>query len=329
MAPSLSSLWTQSFPPGAKFVENDIPDLSGKVYLVTGATSGVGQQLARILYSKNAKVYIAARAEAGAIAHIKKAEPASTGALVFLPLDLADLPTVTKCAEQFLAAETKLHVLFNNAGYMANDDKKMDTTVQGYEKQLGVNCLGHFLLTKLLTPTLLATAAGKDTLTNEVRVVFVSSLAAEFYHEKQGGLDISNLDYHRPKASIHRYGLSKVGVWAYGVEFSKRFKAQGVLGMPVNPGNLRSELFNHQSFMFRLQVALFHYAPVHGAYTELFAGLSPEVTAERAGQYIFPWGRFQPICSPLQLAAKPEAEGGADLPKKFWEWSEKQVEKYL
>lgn len=196
-----------------------------QVYLVTGATSGIGLQLARILYSKNAKVYIAARTEAGSIAHIKKAEPASKGTLVFLPLDLADLRTVKKSAEQFLASETRIHVLFNNAGHMANDDKKMDTTAQGYEKQLGVNCLGHFLLTKLLTPTLLATAADKNTFTDEVRVVFLSSLAAEFYHEKQRGLDISNLDYHRPKASIYQYGLSKVGVWAYGVEFSKRFKA--------------------------------------------------------------------------------------------------------
>lgn len=102
-----------------------------QVYLVTGATSGVGQQLARILYSKNAKVYIAARTESGAVAYIKKADPASTGSLTFLELDLADLRTVKKCAERFLAAETKLHVLFNNAGYMANDDKKMETTAQG------------------------------------------------------------------------------------------------------------------------------------------------------------------------------------------------------
>lgn len=296
---------------------------------MTGATSGVGLQLSRILYSKNAKVYIAARSEIDAIAHIKKAEPASKGALIFLPLDLADLQSVKKSAEQFLAIETRLNVLFNNAGYMAPDRKDFETTAQGYEMQLGVNCLGPFLFTKLLTPTLLATAADKSTLTNETRVVFVSSLAAEFYHEKQGGLDLENLDYHRPKASIHRYGLSKVGVWAYGVEFSRRFKAQGVLGMPVNPGNLRSDLFKEQSFLFRLQVALFHYPPVNGAYTELFAGLSPEVTAEKAGQYVFPFGRIQPVCEPLQLAAKSEMEGGADLPRKFWEWSEKEVEKFI
>lgn len=301
-----------------------------QVYIVTGATSGVGFQLTRILYSKNAKVYLASRSEEGAIGKIQHAEPQSKGSLVFLPLDLADLRSVKKSAEAFLARETKLHVLFNNAGYMAADDMNIDKTVQGHEIQLGVNCLGPFLLTKLLTPTLLATAADKhDSLTNEVRVVFVSSFAAEMYHEKDVGLDLDNLDYHRPKSGMLRYGLSKVGVWAHGVEFARRFRAQGVLGVPVNPGNLRTNLLNQQGFLMRLQVRLMHYPPVNGAYTQLFAGLSPEVTAEKAGQYVFPFGRFQPICKHLELAIKPEAEGGVDLARKFWEWSEKQVQEFL
>lgn len=289
----------------------------------------MGLELARILYSKDAKVYIAAREEGNAIASIKRAEPHSKGQLVFLPLDLADLNSVKAAAQRFLAAETRLHVLFNNAGYMAADDREMETTAQGFERQLGVMCLGPFLLTKLLTPMLLATAADKNSYTNEVRVVFVSSLAAEFYHEKQGGLDLGNLDYRRPVTSMHRYGLAKVGVWAYGVEFSRRFGERGVLGMPLNPGNLRTELFSQQGFMFRLQVRLLHYPPVRGAYTQLFAGLSPDVTRERAGSYVLPWGRFGPICEDLQLAARQESEGGNDLPRKFWEWSETQVEAYV
>lgn len=285
--------------------------------------------LARILYSKNAKVYIAARSEGGAIEHIKAAEPTSKGALVFLPLDLADLNSVREAAKRFLAAETKLHVLFNNAGVMTADDKAVEKTAQDFELQLGVNCLGPFLFTKLLTPTLLAAAADKGALTSEVRVVFVSSFAAACYHEKHMGPDLENLDYRRPKSSIHRYGLSKVGVWTYGVEFSRRFKGAGVLGMPVNPGNLRSDRFNQQGFLFRLQVALMHYPAVKGAYTELFAGLSPEVTAEKAGQYVMPFGRFQPICEDLQLAFKPGAEGGNDLATKFWDWSVKQVANFV
>lgn len=104
------------------------------MYIVTGATSGVGKELARILYSKNAKVYIASQYEGEAIKHIKEAEPGSTGALVFLHLDLGDLRSVKASAERFLAAETQPNVLFNNAGYMAFDDTNMEKTVQGYEK---------------------------------------------------------------------------------------------------------------------------------------------------------------------------------------------------
>ncbi|KAJ0114144.1 hypothetical protein J7T55_007978 [Diaporthe amygdali] len=325
MAPSFASLWAQMFPGAPTFTEKDAPNLGGKVYIVTGSTSGMGLELARMLYSKDAKVYIAAREEGNAIANIQKAEPTSKGELVFLHLDLADLNSVKASAERFLSAETKLHVLFNNAGYMAADDKKMETTAQGYEKQLGVMCLGPFLFTKLLTPTLRATAADKSSHTNEVRVVFVSSLAAEFYYEENKGLDLENLNYHRPKLSIERYGLAKVGVWAYGVEFSRRFS--GVLGVPLNPGNLRTDLFNQQGFLFRLQVLLLHYHPIKGAYTQLFAGLSPEVT--KPGSYILPWGRVGPICEDLQRAAKPESEGGVDLTWKFWDWSEKQVEKFV
>ncbi|KAK8008415.1 oxidoreductase [Apiospora marii] len=317
MLPTFSSTFTQCFPPAPDFVEKDVPDLTGKVYIVTGATSGVGRELARILYSKNATVYLAARSESDTIRQIKQSEPRSTGTLVFLPLDLADLKSVKAAAQRFLAAETKLHVLFNNAGVMTADggvDGMVEKTAQGYEKQLGVNCLGPFLFTKLLMPVLLATAADQGTHTHEVRVVFVSSSGPRYYHD--------------PKPSLYRYGISKVGVWAHGNEFNKRFAAKGVLGVPVNPGNLRTELFARQSFLLRLQVALMHYPAVKGAYTELFAGFSPEVTPETASGYVFPFGRLCSICEELRRAAKPEDEGGADLTRRFWEWSEKEVEPF-
>ncbi|KAK6815805.1 estradiol 17 beta-dehydrogenase [Apiospora arundinis] len=256
MPPTFWSGFTQCFPPKPDFVEKDLPDLTSKVYIVTGATSGVGKELARLLYSRRAPL---------------GRDP------VVPPPDLGDLRSVKAAAERFLASETKLHVLFNNAGVMSADDNDMEKTVQGYEKQLGVNCLGPFLLTKLLTPILVATAADRSTHTHEVRVVFVSSFAAEMYHEKDVGIDLDNLDFHHPTASIHRYGISKVGVWAYGNELTKRFAAKGVMAVPVNPGNLRSELFAQQGFFFRLQVALMHYPAVRGAYTELFAGFSPKL----------------------------------------------------
>jgi len=146
---------------------------------VTGSNTGIGKEVAHILYSKNAKVYVAARSEekAGrAIEAIKKAFPNSEGELVFLRLDLADLTTIKASAEEFLSKETKLHVLFNNAGIWAQL-KGSPKTVQGHALEIGVNNIGPFMFTKLLTPLLIATARTEPS--DTVRVVWVSSVGAE------------------------------------------------------------------------------------------------------------------------------------------------------
>jgi len=170
---SIKSSWTQFFPPKPKFTDNDIPsDLQDRVYVVTGANCGIGRELARILYVKNAKVYMACRSQEKAtvaITQIKEAAPRSKGELVFLSLDLADLTKVKVAAQGFLRQESKLHVLFNNAGIMVGPGEPPLKTVQGHELALGVNCIGAFLLTKLLTPTLIATA--RSELANTVRVI--------------------------------------------------------------------------------------------------------------------------------------------------------------
>lgn len=91
-----------------------------------------------------------------AITDIKQAVPHSKGALSFVRLDLADLSSIKGTVAEFLAQQNKLHVLFNNAGVMSSE-KKLVTTPQGYEQHVGVNVLGGFLLTQLLTPVLIAT----------------------------------------------------------------------------------------------------------------------------------------------------------------------------
>ncbi|KAI0003529.1 putative estradiol 17 beta-dehydrogenase [Xylariaceae sp. FL0662B] len=328
MGPSLSSVWTQFFPPKPQFSEKDVDDLSGKVYIVTGANSGLGRELSRLLYSKNAKVYMACRSEEKANAtmtYIKGAVSSASGSLVFLPLDLDDLVSIKSSAERFLAAETRLHVLFNNAGYQGPEGT-IERTSLGYEKHLHINCLGPFLFTKLLTPILTATAEDRLTSPNTVRVVFLSSCAAEFFCENNTGFNIDNLDYHVDKPSKYRYGISKLGNWAYAVELSKRF--EGIIGVPINPGNLQTDLFRHQSFLFRLLTRPFNYPPIYGAYAQLWGGLSPQVTLERAGDYIVPFGRFYPIRSDLEVATRPESQGGNGTTAKFWSWSEEQVKTY-
>jgi retinol dehydrogenase-12 len=261
--------------------------LLGQVYLITGSNTGVGKQLAQILYSKNAKVYIAARSEdkaKQAIEDIKKATPTSTGILAFLKLDLNDLTTIKPTVERFLASETKLHVLFNNAGVMVTEPK-VTKTVQGYESHIGINNVGTFLFTKLLAPILVTTAKSEPP--NTVRVVWVSSSGTEFMAHKNVGVKLDNLDFHDEKAPIERYAISKAGNWCHGVEFAKRYKADGIISIPLNPGNLSSDLYRDQGSVFKLLTSLMMYAPIYGAYTELFAGLSPNITLALSGS----WGK--------------------------------------
>jgi retinol dehydrogenase-12 len=202
--------------------------------------------------------------------------------LIFLELDLADLTTIKASAEKFLSNETKLHVLFNNAGVMC--PAQGSKTPQGYELQLGTNNVGTFMFTKLLTPILLATARKEPPST--VRVVWVASSATELGSPTPGGLLMENLDYHNDKLAMVKYAISKVGNYFHATEFAKRHEADGVVSVALNPGMLASDLYRHQSpyFAFFLRRVVLH-PPIFGAYTELFAGLSPRVTIERSGDW--------------------------------------------
>jgi retinol dehydrogenase 12 len=253
-----------------------------QVVIVTGSNTGVGKETAQILYAKNAKVYLMARSfekTQTAINDIKTAVPQSHGELIFLPLDLADLQQVKTSAEAFLRREKTLHILFNNAGVAYPE--KGSTSKQGYELQLGVNCLGAFTLTKLLTPTLVSTA--KVSPANTVRVVWVASSAAFLGSPNELLEKLPRLVEMGP---LDKYGSTKLGNYLHATEYAARYAADGVISIPLNPGNLDSDLWRTQgpvtSCLLRKTVLN---PPVYGAYTSLFAGVSPEVTLERSGQF--------------------------------------------
>ena len=315
---------------------------------MTGANTGVGKELAQILYSKNARIYVAARNEEkgqDAIKAIQEAHPSSTGSLVFMKLDLADLTTIKASAQQFLDNETKLHVLFNNAGVM--NPPVGSTTKQGYELQLGVNNVGTFMFTQLLTPTLVATA--KEEGPGSVRVVWVGSSATEAPLVPMGGVDVASIDNRVGKNSFNNYFLSKGGNFVHGIEYAERHRGDGIVSVTLNPGNLDSDLWRFYGPVMRWGLRTFVLHPsIYGAYTELFAGLSPEVTMEKTGAWseyliwrswiaavfadefpVGPWGRFLTVRKDLPLAAKSKEEGGYGTGKAFWEWSEKQIEQYM
>ncbi|KAI0843736.1 NAD(P)-binding protein [Hypoxylon sp. FL0890] len=325
----LISTIQQAFPGRPSFTEKDVPDLTNKtpqVVIVTGSNTGLGKENARILYSKNAKVYMMARSEGKmrrAIEDIKTAVPNSTGDLIYIHLDLADLPSIKTSVEEFLSREQKLDLLFNNAGVAYTE--KGSQTQQGYELQLGVNCVGTFAFTKLLTPILVSTA--KVARPNSVRVIWLSSSAAEGANPRVFMDNVHNME---KKSSVDQYFISKLGNYLQSAEFAVRHKADGILSVSLNPGNLDSELWRTQGSImtwFLRKTVLF--PPVYGAYTCLFAGVSPQVTLEKSGSHLAPWGRFWNVSKEMVAATKAKSEGGTGIATEFWDWTDAQVNKYI
>ncbi|KAF2120852.1 hypothetical protein BDV96DRAFT_565741 [Lophiotrema nucula] len=147
MGQGASNFWKQNIlPPATDFPESELPDQTGKVVgLVTGGYTDISLEVAKILYQKNATVYLAGRwADKGstAVNALRNAFPSSSGKVEFLKLDLADLSTIKPSAEEFLRKERRLDVLVNNAGvYTPQSGSK---SKQGYELQLATNVYGPF-----------------------------------------------------------------------------------------------------------------------------------------------------------------------------------------
>lgn len=137
---SLRTTVAQLFPGKPTFTEDDIPDQSGKVFMVTGGNAGCGFELVKILYSKGATVYMASRSKTKAeeaIKSIKATTSTPTGNVILLVIDLSDLTTIKPAVELFAARESKLDVLWNNAGIgIVPAGSK---TKQGYELTMGTN----------------------------------------------------------------------------------------------------------------------------------------------------------------------------------------------
>ncbi|KAI0490442.1 hypothetical protein F4859DRAFT_458034 [Xylaria cf. heliscus] len=313
-------------PSKPRLVEKDVPDLQGKVTIVTGSNVGLGKEIAQILYSKNAKVYMLARSEEKtkqAIESIKAAVPKSSGKLIYLHLDLADLPTIKTTVENFKRQESQLHLLFNNAGVAFPQSGAK--TKQGYTVEIGVNCVGTFALTQLLTPTIVSTA--KTSPPDSVRVLWVSSNAAELFSTKNF---VQNVERAETMTQTGKYFASKLGNFLHSAEYATRHKADGVVSVSLNPGALDSELWREQMSPVRslMRATLLH-PSIYGAYTCLFAAFSPEVTLEKSGSHIAPWGQLWNVTADMVKAARSLDDYGDGTAKEFWEWSEAQVNKHI
>ncbi|KAF2183638.1 NAD(P)-binding protein [Zopfia rhizophila CBS 207.26] len=318
------STLSQMCPPDPSFTETSLGDLSGKVYIVTGAASGVGLELAKILYAKNGIVYVAARSSKranAAIEVISQAIKESKGALNAMVLDLADLKTIQPAVRQFQAQQSRLDVLFLNAGVMTPPANSK--TVDGHDLELGTNCLGSFLLTRLLEPTLKATVSAPGTPSRGVRVVWVSSFLN--LGTPAGGVQFDDKGNPVQLKAMDNYMQSKAGIYLLAHEFAQKRADDGVLHVCLNPGLMKTELQRHGPPPMRLIMGAVLKGPKYGAYTELYAGLSSDVNN---GGYYIPWGRRGFAPDHVEASCKPSG-GKASISSRFFDWCEGEVSKFL
>ncbi|KAF7370551.1 hypothetical protein MSAN_00687500 [Mycena sanguinolenta] len=197
----------QSFPPKTKFTENDVPDLAGKVCIVTGGNTGVGKETIRVLLNHNAKVYMASRNQAKAEEAIKELKEQTGKEAFFIKLDLGDLKTIKTTVAEFSSKESELHILFNNGGVMMPPME--ERTADGYDMQFGTNAIGPFFLTKLLLPALLAGA--KSSSDGKARIV---NTASAMHLTNKLDFKVILDDKKRKKAGAQPlYALSKFVGW--------------------------------------------------------------------------------------------------------------------
>lgn len=209
----------------------DLSFPSAQVFIVTGASGGLGAALTSILYAHHARIYVAARSHSKAsatIAAIAAQHPSSKGSLVYLHLDLDDLRTIKASAQQFLDAEERLDVLWNNAGCMLPAPERARTS-QGWERQLGVNAMGPALFTMCLRDVLARTAGREGVERNQVRVVWVSSNMSTW--APRPAVDLGNMRYERAESADTKYMRSKAGTNFLAVEFQRRVVGEGVVSV--------------------------------------------------------------------------------------------------
>ncbi|MDE0606115.1 MAG: SDR family NAD(P)-dependent oxidoreductase [Acidimicrobiaceae bacterium] len=208
-------------------------DLTGRVAVVTGATTGLGLETARALAAGGAEVVLCGRTtekcEAAAEGLSESVSDARLSTAVF---DLADLPTVRAGAAHILAQHPVIHMLVNNAGVMFTPEGR---TAQGFETQFGTNHLGHFVLTNHLLDALRAGAPA--------RVVNLSSAG---HHSGQIRWDDLHFEAE-PYDKFEAYGQSKTANILFSVELDRRLAGAGVRANAVHPGMIMTDLARHMT----------------------------------------------------------------------------------
>ncbi|KAI1348741.1 NAD(P)-binding protein [Xylaria sp. FL0043] len=279
------------------FSEADIPDLTGKVVIVTGGNSGIGKQTVAVLATKGAKVYLGAHSHGKyteAVKDIHTSYPSTKTSLIeFLEVDLASAASAKASVERFKAKEDHLHILYNNAG------------------QWAVNVFGTFVFTYQLLPVLLSTAETSPP--GSVRIINTSSDGAK--QAPKSGIPLDDKTVGSSAGRFQRYGQSKIGVILLTRQLAKRYPA--IVSLAPHPGPVRSNLTRELGIPGPLMWILNRvvYKPVqYGALTQLFAGTTPNIGKTSNGSYLVPLAKFE------SRLPHPQCYDD-DFGTKVWEWN--------
>jgi NAD(P)-dependent dehydrogenase (short-subunit alcohol dehydrogenase family) len=296
--------------------EADIPELTGVTAVVTGASSGVGLEVARGLASRGAHVVLAVRStQRGQVCASAILKTSRRASLEVMALDLADMASIHRFAEALGSKLEALDLLVNNAGVASASLRR---TANGFELVFGTNHLGHFSLTGLLLPTVLVSP--------KARVVTVTSMA----HAK-GHIDFDNLDGSNGYEPARAYAQSKLANVLFAYELQRRLSAVGAeqISVAAHPGWAATNMTvgggkdqqRMQDRLMRLMARRFAPSAAQGAQPILYAATSGDV---RGGDFIGPSGRFGVGGDPARIRSSDRSYD-EDLARGLWEVSERMT----
>ena len=273
--------------------------MTGKTVLITGASAGIGKATASELAARGARVALlcrdAAKAER-ARAEIRARTP--DAAVDVVPLDLRSLASVRACAKAVLDAYPRIDVLVNNAGVFPPNLRK---TEDGFEEQIGVNHLGHYLLTNLLLERLAASAPA--------RVVNVSSMM-----HAGGAIDFASFRDPARYDAMGAYRQSKLANILFSNELARRAGAKRITSNSLHPGGVATEIARDAAWWMRAGMKLVGTSPEKGARTSVALSAAPE-HEKTTGKYFVSEREKAPAAAALDPA----------LAARLWDESAKLV----
>ena len=292
----------RNWTPGA------VPDLSGKTMLITGGNSGIGFEAAKILASHNAKVVIACRNETKGKQALAKIINLGKGRCELLTLDLADSASIRAAAKEAGERFGAITALINNAGVMQTPKQK---TKDGFEMQMGINHLGHFLWTALML---------SQVDEREGRVVTIASIAHKF-----GRIDFDDLMMDAGYDPTRSYLRSKLANLLFAQELHRRLEAAGsrIKSIACHPGYSATPLFEKtanpiSSLGQRASAAVFGQKQERGAWPTVLAATDVRAVS---GGYYGPTGFFD-ARGPVGDAITEKRARNEVTARRLWEVSE-------